>query len=100
VKNCSQGDGVALAPLDASTRRSRQRSRDGEHARPEVQPDDLALRPDGDGGLPCEDTRAAREIEHALTRAELGGPEHVLGPGVEDRRDEKLLVHFGRIRGA
>jgi hypothetical protein len=87
--------GVALAPFDL--RRDALRHR--EHARVEIEPHDMPLRPDAPRGLARHGAGSAAHVEHALTAADGGRVgQHHRRVG-EDCGNEALLVDHRSIVG-
>ena len=85
-----------FVPLDDHALR-RGRARDLEHARIPVDADDPATRPDDVLRHTGGDAGSAGDVEHPLTRSQLGRVDHRHGARSTDDRDEVLFVDLRRV---
>jgi hypothetical protein len=87
--------GIALPPVDGR--------RDGlghcDHAGAGIDADNAATIADPVPGEPRHDTGAARHIEQPVVPRDAGAIQQFLRKRMEQRRDQKALVHLGQATG-
>src|SRR5690348_5544069 len=84
--------GVAFAPVDTS----RDPAGYGNHLRIQVDADDFPCLAQAFSGESCDDSGSTGDVENAGPVREANVVEKQGGPGLEQRADKRLLVHFGK----
>jgi hypothetical protein len=94
-----QRRGVGLTPFDRGTARSRERSGNGKHARIEIGRNNRPAFAHLLGRDARHHARPTRNIEHAVSRPEIGEVDDDLRPRAEYGWDQLTLIHLRRATG-
>jgi hypothetical protein len=87
-----------LDPLDTSRSSwDRLRACDVEHALVEIQPGDVALRPDAFGGKSGDHTGAAGDVQYTFAGSKLRQGDKIRRPWSENDRNQNALIPLRRV---
>jgi hypothetical protein len=90
-----QLEGVPLPPVDLGPQATRHR----QHALIQIEPGHAARRAHAGGGLPCQDTGPAADVEHPLARCDRGDVGELGRPLGEDGGNEVPFIGDGSVVG-
>ena len=85
-------------PFDRCADRCRERSRDGDHCRVQINSYDTSSRTDPFRRGASDDAGPASNVQHALADADVSDIDKQGRPGSEDVPSDVALVPFGRLR--